>query len=107
MGPPSENRFGRYCKARARRLRTVKLCERSHFEEMSGPHLVFVAGATGYVGRAVIPRLLARGHAVRALARRGSAARVPAGCEIVLGNALEKDSFAASVTACDTFLQLV
>jgi uncharacterized protein YbjT (DUF2867 family) len=74
---------------------------------MSGPHLVFVAGATGYVGRAVIPRLLARGHAVRALARRGSAARVPAGCEIVLGNALEKESFAGSVAACDTFLQLV
>jgi len=74
---------------------------------MSGPHLVFVAGGTGYVGRAVIPRLLARGHAVRALARRGSAARVPTGCEIVLGNALEKQSFAESVAACDTYLQLV
>src|SRR5215470_9502316 len=74
---------------------------------MSGPHLVFVAGGTGYVGRAVIPRLLARGHAVRALARRGSAARVPTGCEIVLGNALEKESFAESVAACDTYLQLV
>jgi uncharacterized protein YbjT (DUF2867 family) len=74
---------------------------------MSGPHLVFVAGATGYVGRAVIPRLLARGHAVRALARRGSAARVPAGCEIVLGDALKKESFAGSVASCDSFLQLV
>jgi uncharacterized protein YbjT (DUF2867 family) len=74
---------------------------------MNASHRIFVAGATGYVGRAVIPRLLARGHTVRALARVGSRNRVPAGCEVVEGNALEKDSFAAGVASCDTFLQLV
>ena len=43
---------------------------------------VFVTGATGYIGRALIEMLIERGHAVRALARPGSAARVPAGARI-------------------------
>jgi uncharacterized protein YbjT (DUF2867 family) len=68
---------------------------------------VFVSGGTGYLGRRVIPELLARGHSVRALARPGSEARVPAGCEAVSGNPLDAASFSASVAPCDTFLQLV
>jgi uncharacterized protein YbjT (DUF2867 family) len=55
----------------------------------------------------VIPGLLARGHAVRALARPGSASRLPAGCETVTGDALDAASFAARVPPCDTLLQLV
>jgi uncharacterized protein YbjT (DUF2867 family) len=38
--------------------------------------VVFVTGATGYMGRALIPRLLARGHRVLALARRAGARRL-------------------------------
>ena len=41
------------------------------------PRNVFAAGGTGYVGRAVLPLLVARGHAVRALVRPGSASRLP------------------------------
>jgi uncharacterized protein YbjT (DUF2867 family) len=52
------------------------------------PRQVFVAGATGYMGRHLIPLLLARGHRVRALARRGSEAKVPRGCEFIVGEAL-------------------
>jgi uncharacterized protein YbjT (DUF2867 family) len=74
---------------------------------MSSGHRVFVAGSTGYIGRAVIPRLCARGHAVRALARPGSEGKIPAGVEVVFGNALAAESFAAAVASCDTFLQLV
>ncbi len=36
-------------------------------------HTVFVTGATGYKGRALIPRLIARRHRVGALARDASA----------------------------------
>jgi uncharacterized protein YbjT (DUF2867 family) len=72
-----------------------------------GRHVVFVAGATGYLGRRVVPELLARGHAVRALARRGSEGRVPPGAETVVGEALDSESFAARVAPADTFLQLV
>jgi uncharacterized protein YbjT (DUF2867 family) len=72
-----------------------------------GRHVVFVAGATGYLGRRVVPELLARGHAVRALARPGSEGRVPAGAETVVGDALDPESFAARVAPADTYLQLV
>ena len=72
------------------------------------PHRhVFVTGATGYLGSRVIPLLLRRGHAVRALARPGSETRLPAGCEPVVADALDASSFSARVPPCDTLLQLV
>ncbi len=68
---------------------------------------VFVTGGTGYVGRRAIPALLARGHRVRALVRPGSESRVPAGSELVLGNALDATTFSGRIAPCDTLLQLV
>lgn len=68
---------------------------------------VFVTGGTGYLGRRVIPELLDRGHAVRALVRPLSEGRLPAGCEALPGDALDAASFSEGVAPCDTFLQLV
>jgi uncharacterized protein YbjT (DUF2867 family) len=68
---------------------------------------VFVTGATGYVGRRLIPRLLERGYEVRALARNESTGKLPPGCRIIQGNALDSRTFAAQVTGADTFVQLV
>ncbi|HYM28907.1 MAG TPA: NAD(P)H-binding protein [Steroidobacteraceae bacterium] len=68
---------------------------------------VFVTGATGYVGRALIPALLRRGHRVRALSRAASAARVPPGAEVILGDALVAASFAAAIVPADTLVHLV
>ena len=68
---------------------------------------MFVTGGTGYLGRRLIPRLLARGHRVRALARPGSQERLPGGCDIRIGNALDATTFAAAVAPADTFVQLV
>jgi uncharacterized protein YbjT (DUF2867 family) len=71
------------------------------------PSSVFVTGGTGYLGRAVIPLLVARGHTVRALVRRGSEVNLPPGAQAVFGDALDQDTFAASVAPSDTFIQLV
>ncbi|HEX5725640.1 MAG TPA: NAD(P)H-binding protein [Longimicrobiaceae bacterium] len=68
---------------------------------------VFITGGTGYIGRRLIPELSARGHAVRALARPGSERKLPPGCEVVPGNALDRATFAARVRSGDTFVQLV
>jgi uncharacterized protein YbjT (DUF2867 family) len=71
------------------------------------PRNVFITGGTGYMGARLIPLLVARGHKVRALARKGSEEKLRSGCEVVTGNALEKESFANQIHPSDTFVQLV
>jgi uncharacterized protein YbjT (DUF2867 family) len=69
--------------------------------------LAFISGATGYVGSRVARELLARGWYVRALARPGSEARVPAGCDVVLGDALDAATFAGAAGGFPTYIHLV
>ncbi len=66
-----------------------------------------MTGATGYLGGALVPQLLARGHRVLALARAGSRGRVPAGAEVVTGDALDEATYAARVPSGATFVHLV
>lgn len=68
---------------------------------------VFLTGATGYIGSRLIPELLARGHSVRALVRAGSESKLARGAVPVIGNALDRATFAAQVAPSDTFIQLV
>jgi len=68
---------------------------------------VFLAGATGFLGSRLSIELLRRGHTVRALARLGSEARVPQGCEIVQGDPLRTDSYREHIAPADTFIHLV
>lgn len=68
---------------------------------------ILVTGGTGYIGRQLIPVLLARGHRVRVLTRRESARRVPAGAEPVIGDALDAESVVAAFRADDSIIHLV
>jgi uncharacterized protein YbjT (DUF2867 family) len=70
-------------------------------------HTVFVTGGTGYIGRPLVRALLARAHAVRALARPGSQQKLPSGATPVLGDALDASTFAHAVAAADTFVHLI
>jgi uncharacterized protein YbjT (DUF2867 family) len=68
---------------------------------------VFMTGGTGYMGRALIPRLAQRGHRVRALVRLGSEHKLHPGADPVLGDALDSDTFTAHVRSGDTFVHLI
>src|SRR5579872_2379427 len=68
---------------------------------------VFITGGTGYMGSRLIPRLLERGHEVRALVRAGSEHKLSRGCAPVVGDALEEASYVDKVSPSDTFVQLV
>jgi uncharacterized protein YbjT (DUF2867 family) len=74
---------------------------------MTESKTVFIAGASGYIGRRLCAALLRRGHSVIALARPGSQAKLPADCRVVLGDALQADSYAAQVPAGCVFVHLV
>ncbi|MEO8634725.1 MAG: NAD(P)H-binding protein [Gemmatimonadales bacterium] len=68
---------------------------------------VFVTGGTGFLGSRLIRALLARKHRVRGLVREASAARLPAGAEPVVGDALHGLSYATRVAPADTLVHLV
>ena len=70
-------------------------------------HDAFVTGGTGYIGRALIMALHARGHLVRALVRPESARRFPTGARAVEGDALDAGSFRDAIAPADTFVHLV
>lgn len=68
---------------------------------------VFITGGTGYIGTALIPVLLERGHRVRVLVRAGANAKLPAECEVVSGNALDANTYRQLIRPADTFIHLV
>ena len=68
---------------------------------------VFVAGGTGYLGRALVRELLAHGHRVHALVRPGSESKLPPGCSAIPGNALDASGYEGVPHDCDTQVHLV
>src|SRR5450759_4380093 len=68
---------------------------------------VFVTGGTGYMGSRLIPLLVRRGHAVKALVRKGSEMKLSLGASGVIGDALQTDSYTEHVRGADTFVHLI
>ncbi|MFQ5520803.1 MAG: NAD(P)H-binding protein, partial [Candidatus Methylomirabilia bacterium] len=70
---------------------------------------VFLTGGTGFVGKAVIHALQARGLTVRCLVRPGSEQDLRGfeAIERVPGDVLSQEGLAASMQGCDTVIHLV
>ena len=68
---------------------------------------VLLSGGTGYMGRALIPELVSRGHNVRALVRRGSEHKLAKGATAVTGDALEAASVRSAMDGVDVLVHLV
>jgi len=69
--------------------------------------VVFIAGATGFMGQRLSVELLRRGHTIRGLVRPGSEKRLAPGCEGVTGNPLDASSYQRHIAGADTFVHLV
>ena len=69
---------------------------------------ILILGATGVLGRQVVPRLVERGHAVRAVVRRPQDAHalLAAGVEVVSGDILDPGSLHAAAAGCDAALHM-
>lgn len=92
---------------------TATLLNRSFFVElrqtrMAETRRIAITGASGFVGRHVLPQLLARGHRVRALARNaaGVAATNPS-LEVVQGDLGDDDALSQLVKGVDTVVHIV
>ena len=70
-------------------------------------HSIFITGGTGYMGSRLIPLLVRRGHAVKALVREGSEMKLTPGASGVIGDALQMDSYTEHVRGADTFVHLI
>ncbi|MFM7817043.1 MAG: NAD-dependent epimerase/dehydratase family protein, partial [Verrucomicrobiota bacterium] len=67
---------------------------------------LLVTGGSGFVGKVVVDRLLARGHSVRVLAR-GSRPDRGAACETVQGSVLRPETLASACREVDAVVHLV
>lgn len=67
---------------------------------------VLVTGASGYVGRRLVPALIEAGYTVRALVRDPARARLPASVEAVKGDVTDPTALAASFRGVSTVVNL-
>ncbi len=68
---------------------------------------VFITGATGYMGQRLVPLLIARGHTVKTVVRKGSENKVPANTEFVTTDPLQADTYTRAIAPCETFVHLI
>lgn len=70
---------------------------------------IFIAGATGVLGRSLVPLLVQQGHTVAALVRSPEKAPVEAGVELLQGDLLSeetKERLSALMSGCQAVLHI-
>lgn len=68
---------------------------------------IFITGGSGYIGSRLIPELLKNGFEISALARKSSGNKIPSGCTVISGDALNSSSYENEIRPCKTFIHLV
>lgn len=69
---------------------------------------IFITGGTGYIGTRLIKALLKDGNFhVQALVRNGSQKKLPEGCEMLIGDALDAESYKHLIAPAATFVHLI
>ncbi|HEU5402777.1 MAG TPA: NAD-dependent epimerase/dehydratase family protein [Terriglobales bacterium] len=68
--------------------------------------VVAVTGATGFIGRHVVSRLVEQGHSVRTLVRNGSETRLPAGVSAVSGEVTDAAAVGQALRGAETVIHL-
>ncbi len=71
-------------------------------------HCIAVTGASGFVGRYLVPALLERGDRVRALVRRADRGKAlkQAGAELIVGDLLQPASLVRALNGADAVVHL-
>lgn len=69
---------------------------------------IFVIGSTGVLGKQVVPRLLERGHQLRAVARKPEQVQIlrHMGVDATVGDILDAESLKRSAAGCEVALHL-
>src|SRR5574337_1262243 len=67
---------------------------------------VFLAGATGLIGRALVPALRAAGHEATALSRHAAPGRSPSGATVVQGDPARPGPWQEALARCDACVHL-
>ena len=68
---------------------------------------VFITGGTGYIGTRLIKALQQKNFHIKALVRKGSENKLPAGCEIIFGDALNATSYQHNISPATVFVHLI
>ena len=70
--------------------------------------IVFITGGTGYIGTRLIKALQRDGNfKIKALVRKESEKKLPPGCDIILGNALDATTYRDNIAPATIFVHLI
>ena len=68
---------------------------------------IFITGGTGYIGKRLIKKLVAKGHDVTALVRKGSEHKLPKGVRAIIADPFNASTFQQWIRPGSIYIQLL